>query len=109
MVWQRADAIVLDTRRLLHESGDALVAREEDALDERKVVELHQVVSGTAPGRVNAEQITLYKSVGTGLQDVAAAFRIYRAAKAQGLGTQVRDFVTPRDFARPRAATSAAH
>jgi alanine dehydrogenase len=105
VVWQRADAIVLDTRRLLHESGDALVAKENNALDERKVVELHQVVSGAAPGRVNAEQITLYKSVGTGLQDVAAAFRIYHAAKAQGLGTQVPDFVTPRGLARPAAPT----
>jgi ornithine cyclodeaminase/alanine dehydrogenase-like protein (mu-crystallin family) len=104
-VWQAADRIVLDTRRLLHESGDAIVAQGAGALDEAKVCELNQVVAGRAAGRTAAGQITLYKSVGTGLQDVAAAYRIYQTARERHLGTQAEDFVTPRAMAiRPAAA-----
>jgi ornithine cyclodeaminase/alanine dehydrogenase len=103
-VWQVADRIILDTRRLLHESGDALVARDAGAIDEAKVTELSQVVAGASPGRTDPRQITLYKSVGTGLQDVAAAFCIYQAARQQGLGAEAPDFVTPRRMSQPAPA-----
>lgn len=95
-VWQAADRIVLDTHRLLHESGDALVARQVGAIDDGKVCELNQVVAGISPGRTAAQQITLYKSVGTGLQDVATAYRVYRMAVEHNLGTEIVDFSAPR-------------
>jgi alanine dehydrogenase len=95
-VWQRADRVAVDTNRLLHESGDALAAEKAGALDGPRIVELHQVVAGRAEGRTAKEQITLYKSVGTGLQDVAAAARVYRAARQGGLGQEITDFLTPR-------------
>jgi alanine dehydrogenase len=95
-VWQTADCIVLDTHRLLHESGDALVASQNGAIDEGKVCQLNQVVAGTSPGRTDARQITLYKSVGTGLQDVAAAYRIYQTALERKLGTETAEFTSPR-------------
>jgi ornithine cyclodeaminase/alanine dehydrogenase-like protein (mu-crystallin family) len=96
LVWQRADRIVLDTLRLLHESGDALAAEQAHTLDRSRIVELNKVVAGEAAGRTSAEQTTLYKSVGTGLQDLAAAHRIYLAARERGLGTQIADFQTAR-------------
>jgi ornithine cyclodeaminase/alanine dehydrogenase-like protein (mu-crystallin family) len=106
-VWRVAHRIALDTRRLLHESGDAIAATAESAIDESKIVELNQIVAGLVPGRTDAQQVTLYKSVGTGLQDVAAAYWIYQAAKALGLGSEVPDFVTPRrGTARPPAAAA---
>ncbi len=37
-VWQAADRIVLDTHRLLHESGDAIAAREAGLLDESRMM-----------------------------------------------------------------------
>jgi len=95
-VWQAADRIVLDTHRLLHESGDALAASQVDAIDAIKVCELNQVVGGSERGRTDARQITLYKSVGTGLQDVAAAYRIYRIALERNLGTEMPELTTPR-------------
>jgi alanine dehydrogenase len=106
-VWRAAHRIALDTRRLLHESGDAIAAAAESAIDESKIVELNQIVAGLVPGRTDAQQVTLYKSVGTGLQDIAAAYWIYQAAKAMGLGSDVADFVTPRRGAsRPPAAAA---
>ena len=95
-VWRRADRIALDTHRLLHESGDALAAEEAGALDRAKIVELHQIVAGQAAGREGAGQTTLYKSVGTGLQDIAAAGRIYQRARDQGLGSEMPDFQTAK-------------
>jgi ornithine cyclodeaminase/alanine dehydrogenase len=91
-VWSFADRIVLDSRRLLTESGDALAATKEGALDEKKVAELHEVVSGSAHGRSSRDEITLYKSIGHGLQDVAVAFLAYSQAKARGLGRKMEGF-----------------
>jgi ornithine cyclodeaminase/alanine dehydrogenase len=98
-VWRTADCIALDTQRLLHESGDAIVARDAGAIDHAKVRELNQVVAGTASGRTEAQQITLYKSVGTGLQDVAAAYRIYQTARERNLGSDVAEWSSPRMMA----------
>jgi ornithine cyclodeaminase/alanine dehydrogenase-like protein (mu-crystallin family) len=95
-VWRAADRIVLDTHRLLHESGDALVATQAGTIDDAKVCELNQVVAGMSPGRTEAGQLTLYKSVGTGLQDVAAAYRIYQTALERKLGTETAEVTTPR-------------
>ncbi|HEY7066551.1 MAG TPA: ornithine cyclodeaminase family protein [Chloroflexota bacterium] len=91
-VWAFADRIVLDTRRLLDESGDALAAREAGALDERKIAELQDVVTQRAPGRASDGETTLYKSVGTAVQDVAVAFRAYQQARERGLGREVPDY-----------------
>lgn len=95
-VWRRADRVAIDTNRLLHESGDALAAEKAGALERSRIVELHQVVAGRVEGRRDREQVTLYKSVGTGLQDVAAAARVYRAARTGGLGTEITDFLSAR-------------
>jgi ornithine cyclodeaminase/alanine dehydrogenase-like protein (mu-crystallin family) len=59
-------------------------------------VELSKVVAGQVEGRTSPEETTLYKSVGTGLQDLAAAHRIYQVARERGLGTELVDFQTAR-------------
>ena len=47
---------------------------------------------GRAPGRTSADQITLFKSVGTAVQDVALAALVYQRARERGLGTEIADF-----------------
>jgi alanine dehydrogenase len=96
-VWAFADRIVLDTRRVLEESGDALAAREARAIDEARIAELPEVVMGTAAGRTSAEQTTLYKSVGTALQDVAVAYWAYERARARGLGRALPDYQSVKE------------
>jgi alanine dehydrogenase len=94
-VWRVADRIVVDTMRLLDESGDAIAAHEDGALSLEKVVTLSDVVAGKAVGRRDEAEVTLYKSVGTGLQDVAAAHTIYQLAVDRGIGREVDPFAIP--------------
>ncbi|HLY85947.1 MAG TPA: hypothetical protein VKO84_05490, partial [Gaiellaceae bacterium] len=53
------------------------------------VVELGEIVAGTAAGRSSGEQITLYKSVGVAVQDLAAATLALAAAQERGVGQEV--------------------
>jgi ornithine cyclodeaminase/alanine dehydrogenase-like protein (mu-crystallin family) len=51
--------------------------------------ELADVVSGRRPGRTRDDEITIFDSSGTALQDVAAAMAVYENARAAGRGTEV--------------------
>ena len=50
--------------------------------------ELGEVVSGRKRGRASADEVVVFDSTGTGLQDVAAAIAVYRHALNAGAGTQ---------------------
>ena len=51
--------------------------------------ELADVVAGRRPGRTRADEITVFDSSGTALQDVAAAVAVYERARATGRGVEV--------------------
>ena len=51
--------------------------------------ELGELVSGTRPGRADASQITLYKSVGVAVEDAAAAALVLRLARERGVGRTI--------------------
>ena len=51
--------------------------------------ELGEICAGLKPGRTSPDEVTLFKSVGVAVQDVAAASAVLKAAKRQGLGTEV--------------------
>jgi ornithine cyclodeaminase len=51
--------------------------------------EIGEIISGVATGRVDADAITLYKSVGVAVQDAAAAGLVLAAAARKGAGTAV--------------------
>ena len=65
----------------LHHALDAGVMRREDVR-----AELADVVAGTRPGRLSADEIVVFDSTGTALQDVAAAAMVYERAVAAGEG-----------------------
>jgi len=52
--------------------------------------ELADVVVGRRPGRTRGDEITIFDSSGTALQDVAAAIAVYEKARATGRGTEVK-------------------
>jgi ornithine cyclodeaminase len=58
-------------------------------LDPERLAELGEVLNGTRPGRTDAEQITVYKSVGVGVMDAAAAALVLQAAVENGTGIEV--------------------
>jgi alanine dehydrogenase len=49
--------------------------------------ELGEVVAGRKRGRESADEIIVFDSTGTGLQDVAAAIAVYRRATAEQAGS----------------------
>jgi alanine dehydrogenase len=78
----RADVICIESR------GSAFApppsgAPELAGLDPERTVELGEVLAGTRPGRTSAEQLTLYKSVGVAVQDLAAAGLVLAASEAR--------------------------
>jgi alanine dehydrogenase len=83
--------IVVDSREaIMAECGDILLALREKSIGEEAIhAEIGEVLAGTKPGRSGAGEITLYKSVGIAIQDVATANLVYRKALEQGVGTNV--------------------
>jgi len=70
------------------EAGDFLIPRDEGELDNEHIVgELGALVLGEISGRRTPEDITLFKSLGLAVEDVAAARFIYDRAVATGQGT----------------------
>jgi len=96
----RVGRIVIDcqTRQLEEESGDVIDALANGTYDRGKVVELQEVVAGRASGRDAEDQITLFKSVGTAVQDVASGYAVYQEARRLGIGSEVPDFLELKTF-----------
>jgi ornithine cyclodeaminase len=71
-------------------SNDIAMAIAEGAITPDHVhAELGELVSGARPGRADAAQITLYKSVGVAVQDAAAAALVLEAARRERVGRDV--------------------
>src|SRR6266516_2370000 len=74
--WRELDDDLVTTARVFVDSREAALRESGDVIASRRgseVTEIGAVVSGTDPGRRNAEEITLFKSVGVAVEDVAAA------------------------------------
>jgi ornithine cyclodeaminase/alanine dehydrogenase-like protein (mu-crystallin family) len=84
--------LVVDSREAaLLESGDIVQGIAEAYFAASHVgPELGDIVAGRAPGRADARQVTVFKSLGLAIEDVAAAALAYRRARETGRGTEVR-------------------
>jgi ornithine cyclodeaminase/alanine dehydrogenase-like protein (mu-crystallin family) len=91
-IFGRFDRVVCDSVDLvLGEAGDAHRAVAEHGWAPTSATELSEVVTGIAPGRLGDDEITLFKSVGTGAQDLVVAARLLDLAESSGVGTVVGD------------------
>ena len=71
--------VFLDTEAAAQESGDIIDPIENGTLPRERIRgDLHDLCRGEHPGRTDAALVTLFKSVGTGLEDLAAAKLIHR-------------------------------
>lgn len=71
----------------LAEAGDIVIPVQEGAFDPSHIAaELGEVAAGAAGGRVSSGEVTLFKSLGMAVEDVAAAHLAYERATARGLG-----------------------
>jgi ornithine cyclodeaminase len=85
----RARLFVDRRESAMAEAGDFLRARAEGAASDASIVaELSELLVG-APGRRTADEITLFKSVGLGIEDLATARHVYEKALRLGAGTRL--------------------
>lgn len=74
----------------VNESGDYLLAAREGAVGPEQIrAELGEVLAGTKPGRTSPNEITLFKSLGLAVEDLAAAAYLYDRCRETGAGTWV--------------------
>jgi alanine dehydrogenase len=84
----RSKVVVDSLSAALKEAGDLIIPLEKKLLSESHIHgEIGQVASGQIRGRESNEEITLFKSVGVAVQDVAVAELVLRQAKDLSYGT----------------------
>jgi ornithine cyclodeaminase len=86
----RARVIAVDSlEQAKEEAGDLVQALVSIPGGWDGVTELHDIIGGRRPGRTSEEEITLFKSSGIAVWDVAAAGYIYQQARQKGKGTEL--------------------
>ena len=83
------DALLFVDRResAFNEAGDYLIAASEGVINEGSIAaELGEVLIDAHPGRTSAEQITLFKSLGLAIEDLAAAEYVFERARETQTG-----------------------
>ncbi|MCL4401641.1 MAG: ornithine cyclodeaminase family protein [Acidobacteria bacterium] len=82
---RKAEKLVVDSLEQARlEAGDLVLALE--AGEWNRVVELKDVLAGRAVGRARPNDVTVFKSIGLAVEDVAAAGYVYRRAVETGAG-----------------------
>jgi ornithine cyclodeaminase/alanine dehydrogenase-like protein (mu-crystallin family) len=87
-----ACALFCDSRESLrNEAGEYRLAVQEGAIpgEEHVRASLGEVLAGLAPGRTDAGELTVFRSLGLAVEDLAAAEHACAAARRLGLGVEV--------------------
>ena len=86
-----AASLFVDRREsALSEAGDYRLAARDGAIGPEHIrAELGEVLAGARPGRTSPDEITLFKSLGLAVEDLAAAEYLYRQAQTKAAGTWV--------------------
>jgi ornithine cyclodeaminase len=86
-----AASVYVDRREsAMNEAGDYLFALREGAISADHIRgEIGELLHEDKPGRTSTEEITLFKSLGLAVEDLAAAEYLYRKAKEGNLGNWV--------------------
>ena len=79
--WRELDDDTLGKGRIYVESREAATRESGDVIAAGRIfAEIGEVVAGAQPGRISEDEITLFKSVGVAVEDVAAADLVHRKA-----------------------------
>lgn len=80
----RKSSIFVDSRDgALHETGELALPISEGIISERDVkADIVELIKGIHPGRTSIEEITLFKSAGLAIEDLAAALLVYKSYNA---------------------------
>ncbi len=87
---RRCESIVVDSKDQARiEAGDFVAALEEGSIHWADIHELGQVIVGRYTGRAHSQDVTLFKSLGLALEDIAVAARLVAKAQETGVGRLV--------------------
>jgi ornithine cyclodeaminase/alanine dehydrogenase-like protein (mu-crystallin family) len=87
---RRCESIVVDSKDQARlEAGDFVQALEDGSIHWADVHELGQVIVGRYAGRKHPQDVTLFKSLGIAIEDVAVAAKVYAKAKDAGIGRTI--------------------
>lgn len=78
-----------DKEQVRYEAMDLIEPARDGELDWGRVFGLSEVISGKVKGRASSQDITLFKSLGVAIEDVALAVRAYEGAIASNLGQPI--------------------
>ena len=86
-----AASLFVDRREsALNEAGDYLIAAQEGVIGPEHIrADLGEVLTNVHPGRTSPEEITVFKSLGLAIEDLAAASHVYQKAADTNAGTWV--------------------
>jgi ornithine cyclodeaminase/alanine dehydrogenase len=88
-VIRRSSFIAVDSiNQARIEAGELVTAVEKGVLTWERVKELRHLVGGAMRGRKNVEEITMFKSLGIAIEDIATAAVLYHKAKEQNVGKE---------------------
>jgi len=83
----RRGRLFIDTPAALTEGGDVAVALRDGAIREAQVLgDLADLVAGRIQGRTSPADVTVFKSIGAAIEDLAAAVALWEALQARPRG-----------------------
>ena len=89
-VFRRARVVSVDSKdQAKLEAGDFVEPLKAGVLQWVDVFEFAPLLVGRYPGRESAQDVTLFKSLGLGIEDIALAVKVVELAKQQGLGREL--------------------
>jgi len=87
---RRCESIVVDSKDQARlEAGDFVQPLEDGSIHWADIHELGQVIVGRYTGRAHPQDVTLFKSLGIAIEDIAVAAKVYAKAVATGMGRKV--------------------
>jgi len=87
----RSKLVVDSKESCLSEAGDIIQPIQKNLINENFIyAELGEIAAGNRPARENDQEITVFKSVGNAVQDLAAADLVLHQAELNKLGTEVK-------------------
>jgi ornithine cyclodeaminase/alanine dehydrogenase-like protein (mu-crystallin family) len=89
-VFRRAALVTVDSKEQARlEAGDFVQALQQGVLHWQDVYDLAPVLLGKYPGRQSPHDVTVFKSLGLGIEDVALAARVHQLAREKGIGREI--------------------
>lgn len=82
--------VVDEKQACLREAGELVELVRQGNLSEKHIyAEIGEIAAGKKPGRMSRSEVTLFKSVGIAIQDLAVAGHVWERAREAGLGQEV--------------------